>query len=120
MLSLDLFIANDVALGFVESYQMGPKFHFGVAKSIIVWKTQALSFLWRWKLLSFFLQLKLSVNVVSLQRFQKILVLNFKLSEQFVDLKFKVLYVSGQNKVAIFQVKIFRVFYLRLFCDSYN
>ena len=47
MLSLDLFIANDVALGFVESYQMGPKFHFGVAKSIIVWKTQALSFLWR-------------------------------------------------------------------------
>ena len=122
MLSLDLFIANDVALGFVESYQMGPKFQFGVAKSIIVWKTQALSFLWRWKLLSF-LQLKLSVYIVSLQRFLKILVLNFKLSEQFVDLKFKVLlyfYVSGQNKVAIFQVKIFRIFYLRLFCDSYN
>ena len=40
-------IANDVALGSVESYQMGPKFQFGVAKSIIVWKTQALSFMWR-------------------------------------------------------------------------
>ena len=116
MLSLDLFIANDVALGFVESYQMGPKFHFGVAKSIIVIPVAL-------KVAVFFLQLKLSVYIVSLQRFQKILVLNFNLSEQFVDLKFKVLlyfYVSGQNKVAIVQVKIYRIFYLRLFCDSYN
>ena len=63
------------------------------------------------KVAVFFLQLKLSVYIVSFQRFLKILVLNFKLSEQFVDLKFKVLlyfYVSGQNKVAIFQVKIFQ------------